>query len=643
MHDGSVRGAPAGTVGSMVGQSVSDLAGRVLAGRYRLLAPIGTGASGRVYLAEDTRLRRRVAVKVLHAALADDSGFLRRFRAEAQVAASLHHPNIMTVHDWGEEDVPFMVLELLSGGSLRAMLDEGTRLSPAQAARIGRDVAAALEYAHARGIVHRDIKPANLLFDEHGIVRVADFGLARALAEASWTEPAGAVLGTARYASPEQALGVPLDARSDLYSLALVLVESVTGRVPFAADTTIGTLAARTQRPVLAPAEMGPLRAVIDRAGRIEAGDRYPDAATMGAALSDAGDALPPPSPLRLPGTAESEDPHPTRAHVAQPARPFDQDADVVPTETVRPPTSALRPPARGRRPKAARRRLVPWVVGAALVTAVVLSAVALAQIGSDRVEVPGLVGRTEDVAREGARAVGLEIAVAERRSADDPAGIVLGQSPDPGSWAKESAKVRLVVSSGPAPVEVPDLVREKAEDALVALSDAGLVADVGGAYHERIPAGRVISQSPDPGDEVPPETTVSIVVSDGHAPVSVPPVEGLTWDEAEQALAGANLRGTRVDEFSDDVRSGLVIRAEPATGAKAPYDSEVTVFVSKGPDVVDVPDVVGMTVDEAYDALRAAGLRASLPVYEPDATVKAQDPGAYESVRRGSTVTLSV
>src|SRR5690349_17178011 len=171
----------------MPGSAVSDLAGRVLAGRYMLQNAIGTGASGRVYVAEDTRLRRRVAVKVLHAALAGDAAFLRRFRAEAQLAASLQHPHIVTVHDWGEDDVPFMVLELLEGGSLRAMLDSDDLLTVAQAARVGRDVASALDYAHSRGILHRDIKPANLLFDEHGIVRVADFGLARALAEASWT------------------------------------------------------------------------------------------------------------------------------------------------------------------------------------------------------------------------------------------------------------------------------------------------------------------------------------------------------------------------------------------------------------------------------------------------------------------------
>ena len=292
----------AGTLGRMAISGVADLTGRVLAGRYRLLTPIGAGASGRVYVADDVRLRRRVAVKVLHAALADDAGFLRRFRAEAQVAASLHHPNVMAVYDWGDDDVPFMVLELLRGGSLRGLLDTHEHLTLAQAAHVGRQVTAALEYAHVRGLVHRDIKPANLLFDEHGILRVADFGLARALAEASWTEPAGSVVGTARYAAPEQASGAPLDGRADLYALAIVLVESVTGTVPAMSDTAIGTLAARQHTPVLAPLELGRLGPVVERAGRPDPAERYPDAATMGAALADAARAFPRAQPLVLPG-----------------------------------------------------------------------------------------------------------------------------------------------------------------------------------------------------------------------------------------------------------------------------------------------------------------------------------------------------
>ena len=164
----------------MARPAIADLAGRVLAGRYRLLGSIGAGASGRVYIADDVRLRRRVAVKALHGALADDGGFLRRFRSEAQHAAALHHPHIVAVYDWGEDSgLPFMVLELLQGGSLRALLDTGGRLSPSQSAHVGRQVAQALHYAHTRGVIHRDVKSSNLLFDEHGIVRVADFGLAR--------------------------------------------------------------------------------------------------------------------------------------------------------------------------------------------------------------------------------------------------------------------------------------------------------------------------------------------------------------------------------------------------------------------------------------------------------------------------------
>src|SRR4051794_851944 len=233
---------------------IADQVGRVLGGRYRLLAPIGTGASAHVYTADDVRLRRRVAVKVLHAALADDEAFLRRFRAEAEAVATLRHPNIMNVYDHGEDDgSPYLVLELLGGGSLRAMLDRGHRLTPSQALLVGMDAARALDHAHRRGLVHRDIKPANLLFDDEGRLCIADFGLARALAEAAWTEPAGAVLGTARYASPEQVQGSSVDGKADVYALALVLIEAVTGQVPFAADTTIATLMARLNTPLEVP------------------------------------------------------------------------------------------------------------------------------------------------------------------------------------------------------------------------------------------------------------------------------------------------------------------------------------------------------------------------------------------------------
>ena len=181
--------------------------------------------------------------------------------------ASLNHPHVFRVFDWGEDaDGPYLVLEYLGGGTLRDLLDHGVRLSHSQAAQLGAEVAQGLAYAHARGLVHRDIKPANLLFDEEGRVRVADFGVARALAEAAWTEPAGAMVGTARYASPEAAEGKPVDGRADVYSLALVLYEAVTGVVPFVADTTVGTLMARVGPPLPHNAALGPLDDVLARA-----------------------------------------------------------------------------------------------------------------------------------------------------------------------------------------------------------------------------------------------------------------------------------------------------------------------------------------------------------------------------------------
>src|SRR6202046_836959 len=224
---------------------ISDSIGRVLGKRYRLLSALGTGASAHVYLAEDVSLQRHVAVKVLQPGLPTDEAFLKRFGAEDSSVPSLNHPHVRRVFDWGEDtDGPYLVLEYLGGGSLRDLLDRGVRLTHSQAAHLGTEVAQGLAYAHARGLVHRDINPANPLCAEEGGVRVADFGVARALAEAAYTEPAGAMVGTARYISPESAEGKQVDGRADVYSLALVLYEGVTGGVPFVRDTRVGTLAA---------------------------------------------------------------------------------------------------------------------------------------------------------------------------------------------------------------------------------------------------------------------------------------------------------------------------------------------------------------------------------------------------------------
>ncbi len=655
----------------MATSQYGDLAGRVLAGRYRLLAPIGTGASGRVYMAEDVQLRRRVAVKVLHAALADDAGFLRRFRAEAQVAASLHHPNIMTVYDWGEDGVPFMVLELLEGGSLRALLDQGSRLSVAQAAHVGRDVARALDYAHRRGIVHRDIKPANLLFDEHGVVRIADFGLARALAEASWTEPMGAMFGTARYASPEQALGAPLDARSDLYSLALVLVESVSGRIPFAGDTTIGTLTARTKQPIYADPALGPLRAVIEQAGRLERDERYPDASTMATALDDALESLPPPLPMPLAGARDADDrdptklaDQPTQAITAIPyddAEPlpalFDQDAversraESGATAVVAGAGAAAgaRSGTSGRRhgpTMASTRRLVPLVVAVVLALALFASVFAFAGLGAAKPHsVPLLVGYTSSDASAALLRAGFDVKV-QLVNADDAVGIVIDQSVAPGRLISGKGPITITVSKGPGLITVPNLATLTAAAAKVRLATAGLLlGTTTSAFSSTVPLGQVSGQSAAPGAHLAPDTPVNITVSTGHAPVPVPNLIGKSSSDAIVALKALGFKYKRgADVFDNSVPKGFVAKSDQAPGSNQPFGATIVYHLSKGPDLVKVPDVRGENVAVACSNIRAVGLQCHANSGNVvTGVVVSETPHQNAMVLRGSTVQVTI
>jgi eukaryotic-like serine/threonine-protein kinase len=613
---------------------VADLAGRVLAGRYRLIAAIGTGASGRVYAGWDVRLHRRVAVKVLHAALAEDAGFLRRFGTEAQLAASLHHPHVVAVYDWGEDETPFMVLELLEGGSLRALLDAGARLSVAQAAAVGRQVAGALAYAHIRGLVHRDVKPANLLFDEHGAVRVADFGLARALAEASWTEPAGAVLGTARYAAPEQVRGV-VDARSDVYSLALVLVEAVTGVVPFAGETSLASLLSRVERHLEAPPELGPLVPVLERAGRSDPAERWSNAADFAAALAEAASGLPEPEPLPLAGaTVVEPDPHPTALPAPVGPPPDGRPAPLRPSRG----REARRAPVRHRAPS---RPVVPLVVFLLVALAAATAAFAVGRAAGPAARVPNVVGQSSDEARKEAVARGLLVRT-EAVPAEDPAGTVVAQRPEPGTLLAAGRPVTLEVSAGPPPVGVPGVVGRSEADARAVLEAAGFQVSSTRHTDEEIPAGQVAAQEPAEGDEVDPGAQISLQVSDGPKPVVVPNVVGKDYDNASGALRARRLEVKRTDAYSDSMEAGKVISQDPVPGEEVLRGSTVKVVVSRGPDVVEVPDVRGEAVEDAVRILELAGLGVEDVVgYWPGKVVKRQDPSGGSKVRRGTPVTL--
>ncbi|HLI53570.1 MAG TPA: PASTA domain-containing protein [Acidimicrobiales bacterium] len=619
---------------------IADSVGRVLGGRYRLTRPVGVGASAHVYAADDVRLRRRVAVKVLHPALAGEEPFLRRFRAEARVVASLRHAHILQVYDWGEDSgSPYLVTELLEGGSLRGMLDRGVRLSPAQAASLGADVAAALDHAHRQGLVHRDVKPANLLFDGDGRVAVADFGLARALAEAAWTEPAGAVVGTARYAAPEQAQGEQLDARADVYSLAVVLVEAMTGQVPFTADTAIGTLMARVGRPLPVPEEAGPLKGALDAAGSPDPAGR-PDAGAFARALREAASLLPPPAPLPLVdlfelGVLDRDDLDPTR----HPGGTELFDGERAVPSAPPPAPGAERPSTAGSR---RRRRRWPFVAAGALLAAAAAAGAWYGLVGLPKPleAVPSLVGDTARAAAAAAGRAHLHLAVRGRAyNARYRAGEVVAQTPS-GGRIRQGGTLAVVLSLGPQPVPVPtgldgDL-QPAAEQALAALGLRYAVVD---QTSMTVGAGEVISYRPDSGTLLPGQT-VTLVVSVGKPKVAVPAVSG-TYAQAAAALQAQGLAAAEEQVYSDTVKAGQVVATDPAAGTEITVGSTVAVEVSKGPHLVAVPDVAGQSVGAATQALQAAGFSVSGVTGNPLGTVSRTSPAAGAEVLYGSSVQI--
>ncbi len=621
--------------GGVATPRIADQIGRVLGGRYRLVAPIGTGASAHVYLAEDVELRRPVALKVLHPALAEDESFLRRFRAEAQAVAALRHPHLMQVYDWGHDvDGPFLVLEHFEGGSLRDLLDRGHRLSVSQALSVGLEAARGLDYAHRRGLVHRDIKPANLLFDDEGRLAIADFGLARALAEAAWTEPQGAVLGTARYASPEQARGSSVDGKADVYALALSLIEAVTGQVPFAADTTIATLMGRIDRPLDVPDELGPLAPVLAAAGASDPAERI-DAGELARRLDGAAVDLPRPArlPLATTGTPAAIDLRPERDDLTElgvagsgvgARRVFDADHETVTDGPASP------------------RRRWPRVL-AVLVALLALGGAGVAVAAATRPSYPvvDVKGKTVVEARKLVAAdPGFEIVEAKGDfwSETVPAGQILEQSPLPEERRRKGSEILVRVSDGPVPRAVPDLTGARRGDAQTALDNLGLVLQPQDAYNETIPKDTVVDWTPKDA-RIPKGDAVTVTFSKGPEPRALPSFLDRVYDEYQKLLEGLGIKAKKEEAFSDRVDKGKVISITPSTPVQP--GEEVTVVVSKGPEQVSVPDLKGLNEEDAAAKLEAAGLRLGDRFGPPKRKVFESSPPAGTKVDKRSSVDI--
>jgi beta-lactam-binding protein with PASTA domain/serine/threonine protein kinase len=635
---------------------MTDQIGRVLGGRYRLLSAVGSGASAHVYLADDVRLRRRVAVKVLHPGLADDGLFLRRFRAEARAAAALSHPHILAVFDWsGDDDSPYLVTEFLGGGSLRSMLDAGHRLTNAQALVVGLETARALDHAHRQGFVHRDIKPANLLFGDDGRLRVADFGLARAIAEAGWTEPTGAMLGTVRYASPEQARGESVNGASDIYSLALVLVEAVTGTVPFSADTTIATLMARLEHPLVVPEVMGPLTGILTRAGGLDVGKR-PDAAAFGAGLIAAAEQLARPSPLPL-----------APPSVNGPGAEDHRDSTLVRPEVYAPGNGA------GSGEVGAASALVVasrTAVGGAAVGAAVGGGAAGSH-GTPRGAVSDLSAATSGSGPAVVDTTSTTVLPPPPGGPPSPAGPphtppagTPALSPNDRS-ARRLMLGALVVAIAVAIGVVGSWVYIRSQvpshtvpDELVGAQQDEVVEMIGGSgwdivtrrdYYDNTTEGEVVRTVPEPGTSLREGETLTLHVSLGAPLVPVPQdLVGLSQEDAEDQLATAGLQTDVQRQPSDEVDAGIVMGLGEEVADQMPRGSSVPLIVSSGPDEPEIPDLEGENYRDAVAELEALGLAVELDFRQArggrdEGEVIRTDPGEGKEVDQGSTVVVVV
>ncbi len=698
-------------------KSPNEKIGSVLSDRFVLIDIVGAGGSGVVYLARDMTLGRKVAIKLLHEGLSNYATFARQFHAEAKAAASLNHPSIVRVFDSGQNDSsPYLVFEFLSGGTLRALLDRDITLDHSQASVVAHDIAAALAYAHQKGYVHRDIKPSNLLFDEDGRIRVADFGIARALAAAAWTEPVGAVVGTARYAAPEQIFGESSNRASDIYSFALVVAESVTGVPPFLADTTYASAMARTHGDFEVPESLGPLRPILREMSRLDPSKRMtaseaeeafgelsrllPRHAKVAVSHYVASNSVLDPPTVIAPlisdidlksievaaligqdmaaskgideATGQIDQASPVKVdddrtrHAFEVVEvvagnrssrlPYDQDESFVPYDHAHeePPLDkeagdegeifepSVDGDVEGTEGKESRRGRLIGILVALLLVAGGAGAYALTLVNRPPTlyGAPNVVSLTLAQAKSSISRSQLSMgSVSYRSDPSIPSGSVISERPFPGSKLKQHSQISLVVSTGPAPVAVPNVVGASLEVADYTLVTAGLSSNVSTQYSETVPNGFVISQTPSSGT-LKIGSVVTIVESKGPQPRTVPNLIGDSQSAADSALSGIGLVASSSTAYSDTVASGQVISQSVAAGNMVARGTTVTFVVSLGPHLVVVPDLTTASLNQAKTTLAGVGLTIG-NIYGPNGKVIVifQNPAAGTSVKFGSSV----
>jgi len=620
----SQQNASFGAMSVFKNHDPESLIGTVVDGRFEIESEQSRSSTSTSYVAVDQRSDALVILRLFSVEASTQQG--AEILEQAAIAFEMSHPNVLRLTSFGRATIRgtervYLVHERLTGGSLQDMIDRSRLLTPSQALVVGLEVCRALDYAHKRGMLHHDLRPSSIVFGQDRKVRVADIGVASVIAEQAWADVTTVSQERARYCAPEQAQGEPFDERADVYALALILVEAVTGTVPFLADSVVGTLSARVDKLFPVSADLGGLAAVLDKAGRADPLERA-SAAEMGRALVQAGPTLPRPTQIQIVSSAafvvQNED---DRTGDLTKPREFNELSDdsqsfvasTTETMTIRDDVDAASVAVVEPDDKPLIGR---WIVAAVAVLALIVGGYFLfSALQKESHPIPDLIGLDQGEATNLVTEFKWDIVIVEEANEELPVGAVIRTDPATGKKLETGKKLTFVVSTGPPPVPLPELNGLDAATALAALTENGLVVGVETPeYSEDVPTGVIIrwAVSSQPtlvaGQEVIKGTAVDTFVSQGPAPRVVPDLTGMSIESATTALTDLQLTINRGDDQFSTVAAGGVATQSPAAGESLARGTAVTVAISKGPDLVAVPQLLNLKFDKVGPAVVNAG-----------------------------------
>lgn len=598
--------------------------GTVVDGRFEIESEQSRSSLSTLFVALDQRSDASVILRLFSAEATIEHG--TEILEQAAIAFEMSHPNVLRLTSFGRATIRgvervYVVHERLTGGSLQDMIDRSRLLTPSQALVVGLEVCRALDYAHKRGMLHHDLRPSSIVFGEDRKARVADIGVASVIAEKAWADVTTVSQERARYCAPEQAQGEPFDEKADVYALALILVEAVTGSVPFLTDSVVGTMSARIDKLFPVSADLGGLATVLDKAGRSDPLERS-GAAEMGRALVQAGPTLPRPTQIPIVSSAifGAQGEEDRTGDLTKP-REFNELSDdsqsivasTTDTMTIRDDADAVAAAGVEAEDKPLIGR---WIVAAVAMLALIAGGYFLfSALQKDSYAIPDLIGVDQGEATNLVTEFKWEIVVVEEANEDLAVGAVIRTDPETGKKLETGKALTFIVSTGPPPVPLPELNGLDAATALATLSDGGLVVGVETPeYSEEVPAGVIIrwtiSSQPTlvAGQEVIKGTAVDTFVSQGPAPRVIPDLTGMSFDSATTALTDLQLTINRGDDQFSIVAAGGVATQSPAAGESLARGTAVTVAISKGPDLVAVPQLLTLKFDKVGPALEASG-----------------------------------